>query len=359
MDAFKSDHYVPVLFTKAGERDALKALDDASKVALTPLLVVHPIAYDFERDQPEKTIDAHLAKLPSELVKSWGKRDAFIDVRHVDDGEAMADGSHPIQWIVSNARAEGLTLIPVVTPSNSAQYVDGVRQLLSGQTDEVCLRLDAGEWPIPPQDAAIDRFIQNLGATRSTVHLVLDLKDETEASARFAIATALRNLTSPGSWKTLTVTATAMPQVTPPGRGIHEVPRAEWLNYRDLVDNTKFGARQPTFGDYGIAHPDPLADIDPRMLQISAKLKYTCEDKWLLVRGGLFKGNAGRSGGSDEIRPVARQLAAHDEFDNAHCGGERWIAAAAGTGPAGNPRTWVKIGTWHHLQRVVDQIELT
>ncbi|MCB9440823.1 MAG: beta family protein [Mycolicibacterium sp.] len=346
---------MPVLFTKAGERDALKAIDDASKASFTPLLVVHPIAWNFERDQWEKTIDAHLAKLPAELVKSWGKRDAFIDVRHVD-GEEMADGRHPIEWVVAQARSEGLTLVPVVTPSNSAEYVSGVRRLLSGPTNEVCLRLDAGEWPVPPQDTAIDDFIRSIGTTKANVHLVLDLRDNTEASARFALMTALRSLATPRSWKTLTVTATAMPQVTPSGRGIHEVLRADWSNYRNLIDNSQYGSRKPTFGDYGIAHPDPLADIDPRMLQISAKLKYTCEDKWLLARGGLYKANGGRSGGSDEIRPVARQLVARREFTATHCGGDRWISSAAGAGAAGNPRTWVKIATWHHLQRVVGQI---
>lgn len=126
MDAFGPNHYVPVLFTKAGERDALKVIDDSAKKRFTPLLVVHPIAWDFESDQPEKTIDAHLSKLPAELVKSWGKRDAFIDVRHVD-GELLADGQHPIRWLVTQGRLEGLPLVPVVTPSYSTEYIDGVR----------------------------------------------------------------------------------------------------------------------------------------------------------------------------------------------------------------------------------------
>lgn len=72
MDAFDSTHYVPVLFTKAGERDALKAIGDVPKTAFTPLLVVHPISWDFDKDAPEKNIDQHLAKLPTELAKTWG-----------------------------------------------------------------------------------------------------------------------------------------------------------------------------------------------------------------------------------------------------------------------------------------------
>lgn len=356
MQAFGAHHYVPVLFTKAGERDALKSIDDRSKARIVPLFVVHPIAWDFERDRPEKTIDAHLAKLPEALVKSWGTGDAFIDVRHVD-GEQMEDGRHPVEWLVTEARKLDLTLVPVLAPSSSDECAAAVARLVAGRTEEICLRVDAGEWPVPPQDGVIDTFIRGLGVRKQDVHLVLDLRDETEESARFALAAAFRGLPTPRAWKTITVTATAMPQVTPSGRGIHELRREEWANYRDLIDNRKYGVRRPTFGDYGISHPDPFADIDPRLLQISAKLKYTSDDKWLLARGGLFKGTGGRSGGGAEIRPVARLLSTHDEFTRNHCGAEKWISAAAsGTGSVGNPQTWVKIGTWHHLMRVLDQI---
>ena len=35
MEAFGVNHYVPVLFTKAGERDALGEIDEAQKTAFT------------------------------------------------------------------------------------------------------------------------------------------------------------------------------------------------------------------------------------------------------------------------------------------------------------------------------------
>jgi hypothetical protein len=361
MRAFGAEHYVPVLFTKAGERDALSEIPDAQKGSFSPLFVVQPIDWDFDNDQPKKTIDEHLSKLPAELVKSWGKHDAFIDTLHVD-GEAMSDGTHPLAWMVRSASSAGLTLIPVVAPSRSPECIAGVRQLVQdGVTTEVCLRLEIDEWPLLPAPVPdpIAALLDELGVQHDSAHLVLDLRAETARPALFALATGLRNLANATDWKTVTVTATAMPQTAPDGRGIHEIVRQEWLNYRDLVRNNRFGDRQPTFGDYGITHPDPLADINPRMLQISAKLRYTCDDKWLLGKGGLFKGNAGRSGGGAEIRPVARAISAHDEFTPDHCGGEEWIVAAAGDGPTGNPMTWVKISTWHHLLRVLDQISQT
>jgi hypothetical protein len=214
-------------------------------------------------------------------------------------------------------------------------------------------------WPIPPTDVTIDRLLGDLGIARDSVHLVLDLRDQTQSAAAFAMTTGLQNFAHTAEWKTLTVTATAMTQLIPNGRGLHAIERGEWHNYLTMVNGGQFGTRQPTFGDYAISHPDPFADVDPRVLQISAKLKYTTDASWLVVRGGLFKGNAGRGGGGEEIRAVARELVAQGEFTPDHCGAEQWILNAAGTGPTGAPRTWVKIGTWHHLLRVLDQISPT
>lgn len=359
MDAFGSGHYVPILFTKAGERDALKSISEATKAGFTPLLVVHPIGWDFEKDAPEKTIDQHLAKLPADLVKSWGTRPAFVDGYHVQS-ETMSDGQHPLEWLVAQAAASDLELVPAVSPDHEPSYIDAVRRLVaSSVVHEVCLRLPVAHWPVPPTDVMIDRLLAGLGIKRGSVHLVLDLRDQTQSAASFALTKGLQNLAHPAEWKTLTVTATGMTKLVPDGRGLHAIERGEWHNYVAMVNGGQFGVRRPTFGDYAISHPDPFADIDPRVLQISAKLKYTTDDTWLVVRGGLFKGNVGRGGGGEEIRPVARELVAHAEFTPNHCGAEQWIRAAAGTGPTGAPRTWVKIGTWHHLLRALDQISLT
>ena len=357
MEAFGIDHYVPVLLTKAGERDALASIDEVRKSRFTPLFVVHPIDWDFDRGEPKRTVDEHLSKLPAELLKSWSSLPAFIDVQHIDD-RTMDDGRHPLEWIVVEAAGIGLPLVPVIAPSRSQDSLQAVRNLLNaGVCTDVCFRLEAENWPVPPQSEQIDALIAGIGAVKSEVHLVIDLRDDTGAPSRFALASALQSLEDPTGWKSLTVTATAIPQSPPATQGLYEVPRQEWLNYQDLVANSRYGSRQPTFGDYAIAHPDLFEEVNPRFLSISAKLKYTCEDKWLIGKGALFKGRAGSSGGGETIRPVARAISAHNEFTPSHCDSEDWIVAAAADGPTGSPQTWVTVGTRHHLLRVLDQIE--
>lgn len=352
MESFGSNHYVPVLFTKAGERDAVGDIDDHQKDGFTPLWVVHPIDFDFELNQPKKSIDEHLDKLPGNLNRVWN-RPAFIDTLHVED-ETMADGRHPLEWIVAAADENGQELVPVIAPERLREARDAARNLLAaGTASDVCLRLGIEHWG---DDQQIDDLLTAVGVGRAETHLVLDLRGEAGPASRLALSSTLRGLPSPNEWKTLTVTATAMPQTPPPGHGIHEIARQEWINYRGIVDSGSFGGRQPTFGDYAIAYPDPFDDVDPRILQISAKLKYTCDEKWLLGRGDLFKGTGGRSGGGESIRPVAAAISSHSEFEIPHCAGEDWIVAAADNGPTGAPRTWVRVGTAHHILRVLGQI---
>lgn len=357
MHAFTPNHYVPVLFTKAGERDALGAITPSRKASFTPLFVVHPIGWDFDKDAPEHSIDQHLAKLPSALATSWGTRSAFLDAAHVDE-HVMADGRHPLEWLIAETAKLSLELVPVISPSHSPDYRRAVRRLVATGSTEVCLRLEVVDWPVLPLPSGIDELMSSIGVRPADVHLVLDLRGQTGSAASAAVTGTLNRLAHSADWKTLTVAATAMPATVPPGRGVHVIPREEWASYASMVSEGSFGSRRPTFGDYAISHPDPFADIDPRVLQISAKLKYTAERDWLIGRGGLFKGNAGRSGGGQEIRAVARELVARTEFTTRHCGADEWIVAASGTGATGAPRTWVKVGTWHHIERVLDQIAL-
>jgi hypothetical protein len=54
---FTERHYVPVLRWRQGEFGALSELRQNQKDALTPLIDVPPIAWDFEEDRPSREID--------------------------------------------------------------------------------------------------------------------------------------------------------------------------------------------------------------------------------------------------------------------------------------------------------------
>jgi hypothetical protein len=67
---FDQEHYVPILKGREGEFGALRTLDDAAKIGMTPLVEVAPIPWDFENNLPAKTIDKHLEKIADRLDRA-------------------------------------------------------------------------------------------------------------------------------------------------------------------------------------------------------------------------------------------------------------------------------------------------
>ena len=57
---FGRNHYVPVLKGRDGEYGALQTLTPSTRQALTPLVEIPPIPWDFKEEKPAKTIDGHL-----------------------------------------------------------------------------------------------------------------------------------------------------------------------------------------------------------------------------------------------------------------------------------------------------------
>jgi hypothetical protein len=108
----------------------------------------------------------------------------------------------------------------------------------------------------------------------------------------------------------------------------------------------------PTFGDYAIAHP-LLVEVDPRLMKMSAQLRYTTDTAWL-----VFKERNVRDYGFEQFKGICTALIARPEYKGAAFSwGDNAISECTLTssGP-GNATTWRRIGTNHHLTMVTDQI---
>ncbi|AQS55264.1 beta family protein [Novibacillus thermophilus] len=72
---FEKNHYVPILKWKKGEQGAIEELDPDIKNGLTPLIEVPPIDWDYENEQPKRTIDEHLEGLLTVLKELWEQKE--------------------------------------------------------------------------------------------------------------------------------------------------------------------------------------------------------------------------------------------------------------------------------------------
>jgi Beta protein len=121
-----------------------------------------------------------------------------------------------------------------------------------------------------------------------------------------------------------------------PKNAITRIPRSDWRLYSEVAaEAATTGQRVPTYGDYAVAHPDPTLTVNPRFLNISASLRYTSDDHWLVAKGAeLFKGCGGGAGG-EAIRPAAQMLVQDEEFcgqTSPRLSGQSKIGSAVGPG---------------------------
>jgi hypothetical protein len=355
---FDQSHYVPIILTKRGERSALTDLASTCKDAMTPLFVVNPVDWNFDDEAPAKTIDAHLIDLPLKLAQSWGTKPAMIDLLFIEQSAIMSNGDHPLVWLTAQAAVHGLPLVPVTSIDRDATHQQAVRDVHARDGLGASLRLPASEFPSALAPGALNAFLAGLGVGPGEVDLVLDLGDEVTSSlARPTIRGELTSLPLLNDWRTLTVAGASFPKdLSGVPRGISEIDRAEWLLYQDLAAVPP-ASRTPTFADYVIAHPDPSMDVDPRVMSISAALRYTTGDIWLVFKGELFKGRAGSGLGAAAVTPLASALVADNRFAGiVHCTGDVWFDAVASGQSGSNPEQWRRHGTVHHLTTVTDQV---
>src|SRR6185503_18493121 len=109
----------------------------------------------------------------------------------------------------------------------------------------------------------------------------------------------------------------------------------------------------PSFGDYAISSPDLLDDVDPRMMKLSAAIRYTTDSDWLLIKAGLL-----RKKGFGQFHDLSKFLLGRPEYKgSSHCWGDEYISlCAVRTQQPGSLMIWRKVGTNHHLTLVQQQV---
>jgi hypothetical protein len=269
----------------------------------------------------------------------------------------MADRRHPIEAVFADARAEGCTSVPVTALDRDVNFQRAVASVVRADRRGACLRLDVEDFDRHDLASDITTLLTTLGAGYADTDLVIDLGapnfQPMNAYVR-VIETMIGMVPVLNRWRSFTLASTAYPEtiaglVSPP---FTIVPRHEWIAYRTLVGRMGSGSRIPTFGDYAVAHPDPV-ELDMRFIKPFAKLRYTIDDAWHIGRGDTV-----RTHGFGQYQRLCADLIAQPYFSGAGFSpGDAYIAGcAAGTSPTGNLTTWVWVSTNRHLSKVVDDL---
>src|ERR1051325_5130701 len=355
---FDHTHYVPILKGKEGEYQALHELTPAIKNRLTPLIEPVPIPYDYANEVPAKTVDEHLANFVSKIALNWGLDPIFFDLDWIPPSETMADGRHPVKFIFDGARTAGLQAIPVTGLNRDTLYQDAVKDAIDSDHRGVCIRLESDDLDdMTSLGAQLDALVAFFGITNNDVDLLVDFSSIDPQSAgpmQIAANSIIATLPSIMDWRTLTFAASAFPpdlsRLAP--NSVTPLPRTEWTIWLWLAARRARLRRLPTFGDYAIANPG-WTEVDPRMMKMSAQIRYTIDTAWL-----VFKARNTKDFGFGQFKLICAALVGRPEYSGASFSwGDNAINdyANPSTGP-GNATIWRKIGTNHHATFVVTQI---
>jgi len=352
-------NYKPTILIRMGERQALEALEPEYHDRFIPIFLVAPRVWDYDTGAYQKTTLHHLQKLPADLLKARGQRMAFIDARHLDEPDTILDGRHALLWLVDETAKLGQTLVPVVNPQSSVATVRAAASIAKSHGYGAAVRL-----PLKSStslvSAEFSQLITELKLDVADVDLIFDLGANIASElASKAVLPDVIEAVSAGPWRSMTVAGAAFPNETPAGRGVHEIARADWATVNDVNATLRNrGFREVDFSDYVISSDTPGLDIDPKLLTISATIRYTNGNNWLFARGDLYKASGGRGLGGDAMRGTINALRNHSdyrEFPNSKI--HDWFDGVINrTQSGGNPTVWRRWATYHHIRSVLDQL---
>lgn len=344
---FGPDHYVPVLKVKRGEKRALRVLAARLGSRVIPLLEI------VERS-PDKSIAAHLNTAFGGLAESLGGyARSFLDAKELaPDPLAAAE-------VFRRAAAAGILFTPVTGISRNAD----TRAALNYRGNGLALRLTREEFEMGDLPDRLRNFIQQHDLQEEEIDLIVDL-----GPVENLVVDGIANLTDAFMadipdhlrWRTLTLSACSFPlSMAVVDRQSHDfAQRADWISWRDhLHTRRRTLARLPTFSDCAIQHPRGVEGFDPRIMQVSASIRYTLSEHWLLVKGVSTRFTPP----SIQFPELARTLVyghLHVHFRGAnHCEGCASIRMVADRAPNfGSPEAWRRLGTMHHISTVVEQL---
>jgi hypothetical protein len=352
--------YMPILKGKAGEFQALRDLPPSITRRILPLIEVPPLTVDAINETTE-TLDEHIQKAIRGISSSgWSADEAMlVDTHMVSEELPDAEEAHPLTELIRVGREAGRWLVPVVRLSRDNSYRDAICELIS-EDSQLCIRVTDEDIELGLNlGEAIHEFVERVGVQPESVHLLFDFREiPADAVGRLALSfnSLLAIVSGIQRWQTVTLAGSSFPRdLSSMERDSSEfIIRGEWRLYRQvrsLVED-QYNVRL-VFGDFGVSHPDPPPDIDPRLMRPSASIRYTTSEAWMVLKGTNVREN-----GFEQFHSLSEQVMRSEEFRGRDFSwGDNYIAdCATRQATTGNLTTWRRVGTNHHVAVVVEQL---
>ena len=349
-------HYIPILKGKRGEFGALRHLTEEKKKLITPLIDVSRIS---SKSKEKTTIEAHLEKIAHYVRKDWGIMPILIDLTDIHPDMRTEAGEHPLKYIFTVLRAVGAHAMPVTGLDRDRAYNEAVLSIVKEDNRGACIRVLMEDTDnITDLNIGLVSLLNDLKLDRKRTHLLIDLKDIQQqdlSRLESRMDKIINGLHSVNDWHSFTLASSNFPEslASVKRNAIVEIDRRDYQLWRSFLKKHHNLKRLPSYGDYGVVHP-VWVDIDLSIINPSAKIRYTLEDKWLVVKGHSLKTGA-KYGQYHEL--AGRLIKESKYIGKSFSWGDDYITmCAGGAAKSGNLEMWIKVDTNHHITFVSDQI---
>lgn len=351
----KLNTYVPALKWRQSEYQALFRLSDAAKARICPFIMVPAIEFDFEDNEPKKTVQEHIAPFAKRFKDKWKGRPAWVEVDKSLRTQKMDSGVNVVGHVFTEVRKLKATAVPVAALDCEPDALTAVAAAVEIDGRGVAVRARLEDLMKPSFNKQLGDMLVQLGVSHPDVDLIVDLGAPAYEPYNIfskALAGTLAKVQSLEKFRSFVIMGTAFPEsfqnVAVPG-GV--LPRHDWLFYKEFVATLPKTLRRPAYGDYSIVSPTFVANFDMRLVKPAGKVVYTTPNEWVVRKGGAFRDN----------RTQMHGHCAHIVKLPSFCGagyssGDEYIARCAKKEKDAGPSTlgrWKEVGISHHIMHVL------
>lgn len=358
-----SNIYLPLLRWKAAEVGALTELEPRIRQFVFPVMELCPTAFIRYKRTKGKRYEKEVLPINTLLKKlvklkgATGDQAVGIDLIHIKDSESPYDCRSIWNLISTSQKTLNLRIVPVTGFNGKGKsYQELIGSLTKEFRDGLCVRVSLEDISRRSFTQDIDKLLSILQHEPRNIDLILDLKLVDSKTPEYA--TISGQIPQVTNWRSVTLLGASFPvDLTHlEANNTHELLRLEWSKWQNEVQ--KVGdklVRVPMFGDYTAQHP--LYREPVRNPRVSASIRYTTSDRWVVFRGEWI----GKKNGSGCAQyPAWAQLlvARSDLYSGASFSyGDEYIMRKSidGTKPGGR-RDWLTVEINHHITYTVCQL---
>lgn len=341
--------YSPILKSKRGEAKSLQHLSASVKSRIIPffdILALKP------GTQSGGEVEAHLIKQALTVASGWKQQTVcYVDLFDINPLARGMEGRHPVTIVHDRLAAEQVRAIPVIGLERDVQYKLSVRAVVANGAEALAIRLEAEDIQLTSVLAGrVKQLVGELGATAIPIHIFCDFRSvagQSPDALRAQFLKAYLELSKVGAARVVFAASAMVPNMGNYKKdSFNRVPRIDYLTWQAIAKV----APSVDFSDYGVVHPDYI-DLDPRVIKPSAKIRYSTDREWLIVKGSRWADN------TSQHHRLSQVLQGKSEFRGADCwGGEYITTAAAGRRSYGALETWVTIDQNTHITHTVNHL---